>query len=124
MDKNKTCIRIFADEVQINNCRNQLSDAHKSFSKLSNVLSLAGNEVRLKILFLINQEKELCPCDLADILGMSIPSISQHLRKMKDGQLLDSNRVGRTIFYSVKDAQLHVLSPLFLHLVGNRRGLA
>ncbi|WP_301930812.1 ArsR family transcriptional regulator [Ferruginibacter sp.] len=27
----------------------------------------------------MEEEKELCPCDLADILGMSIPAVSQHL---------------------------------------------
>jgi ArsR family transcriptional regulator, lead/cadmium/zinc/bismuth-responsive transcriptional repressor len=117
MNDNKTCLRIFADEAQIRNCREQLHSTHKSFSRLSNVLSLAGNEVRLKILFLINQEGELCPCDLADILEMSISAISQHLRKMKDGQLLNSNRVGQTIFYSVNSEQLAILSPLFSHLV-------
>jgi DNA-binding transcriptional ArsR family regulator len=41
--------------------------AKKSFTHLSDILALAGNEVRLKILYLLEEEKELCPCDLADI---------------------------------------------------------
>ncbi|MFD2100850.1 MULTISPECIES: ArsR family transcriptional regulator [Flavobacteriaceae] len=35
------------------------------------MLALAGNETRLKILFWLNEEGELCPCDFADILEMS-----------------------------------------------------
>ncbi len=72
---NETCIRLFADHEQIKNCKKKLKTAQKSFYQLSNILALAGNEVRLKIVYLLEEEKELCPCDLADILGMSIPLI-------------------------------------------------
>ena len=70
-----TCIRLFADQEQIKNCKDKLKTAQKSFASLSNILALAGNEVRLKIVYLLEEEKELCPCDLSDILGMSIPAI-------------------------------------------------
>jgi len=80
-------------------------------------LSLAGNEVRLKILFLLEEEGELCPCDLADILGMSVPAVSQHLRKLKDGGVVVTRRDGQTIFYSLKSENLNLLKPLFKHIV-------
>ncbi|MBK9939143.1 MAG: ArsR family transcriptional regulator, partial [Chitinophagaceae bacterium] len=35
------------------------------------------------MIYLLEEEKELCPCDLSDILGMSIPAVSQHLRKLR-----------------------------------------
>ncbi|MDT8372343.1 MAG: ArsR family transcriptional regulator, partial [Bacteroidales bacterium] len=73
MENNQSCIRVFADKVQIDNCREILQTNEKAFSHLSGLLALAGNEVRLKILFLLEEENELCPCDLSDILGMSIP---------------------------------------------------
>ena len=72
---NTTCIRLFADHEQIKNCNHKLKTAQKTFTKLSNILALAANEVRLKIIYLLEEEKELCPCDLADILGMTIPAI-------------------------------------------------
>jgi ArsR family transcriptional regulator, lead/cadmium/zinc/bismuth-responsive transcriptional repressor len=62
---------------------------------------------------LLEEENELCPCDLADILVMSVPAISQHLRKMKDGNVITGRRVGQTIFYSLKTEQLNLLRPLF-----------
>ena len=61
---------------------------------MSNVLALAGNDVRLKILYLMAEEKELCPCDMSDILGMTIPAVSQHLRKLKDGNIIEARKVG------------------------------
>ena len=113
MYNNQSCIRLFADKVQIDNCRETLKDNEKAFGKLSSLLALAGNEVRLKILFLLEEENELCPCDLSDILGMSIPAVSQHLRKLKDGNIIEGRREGQTIFYSLKPEQLKLLNPFF-----------
>ena len=98
MENNQSCSRIFADKVQIDNCKETLQTNLKAFSQLGNLLALAGNEVRLKILFLLEEENELCPCDLSDILEMSIPAISQHLRKLKDGNIIEARRSGQTIF--------------------------
>lgn len=61
------------------------------------------------MLFLLNQEKELCPCDLSDILDMTIPAISQRLRKLKDGGIIQSRKSCQTIFYSVNPKQLNLL---------------
>ena len=117
MDNNKSCIRLFADETQINLCKSKLQSNATAFSYLSGVLALAGNEVRLKILFLLEEESELCPCDLADILGMSVPAVSQHLRKMKDKNILKTRRSGQTIFYAIQPEQLNLLRPFFKHII-------
>lgn len=110
------CIRVFANHAQISECKNKLKANAFSFSQLSNVLELAGNEVRLKILYLLEEENELCPCDLSDILGMSIPAVSQHLRKLKDGHIIESRREGQTIYYSLKEEHLKVLKPFFKYI--------
>lgn len=111
-----TCIRLFADHEQIKNCKGMLKAAQKSFASLSNILALAGNEVRLKIIYLLEEEKELCPCDLADILGMSIPAVSQHLRKLKDGNIVETKKEGQTIYYSLRMDNLKILKPFFKYI--------
>lgn len=108
-----TCIRLQADIGQIKSCREKLKANSKSFLQLGQILSLAGNEVRLKILFLLEEENELCPCDLSDILGMSIPAVSQHLRKLKDGNVIEARKEGQTIFYSLRNEHLKILRPFF-----------
>ncbi|MBI1342458.1 MAG: metalloregulator ArsR/SmtB family transcription factor [Terrimonas sp.] len=110
------CIRVFADQEQISACKNKLKANALSFSQLSKVLELAGNEVRLKILYLLEEENELCPCDISDIVGMSIPAVSQHLRKLKDGNIIESRREGQTIYYSLKEEHLKVLKPFFKYI--------
>lgn len=110
------CIRLYADPVQINQCKEKLEQTQEAFTNISGVLALAGNEARLKILYLLEEEKELCPCDLSDILGMSIPSISQHLRKMKDGGIIQARKEGQTIFYSLMPEHLKMLRGLFKYI--------
>jgi DNA-binding transcriptional ArsR family regulator len=108
-----TCIRLQADMKQIKSCREKLKANSKSFLQLGQILSLTGNEVRLKILFLLKEENELCPCDLSDILGMSIPAVSQHLRKLKDGNIIEARKDGQTVFYSLRNEHLKILGPFF-----------
>ena len=114
--ENNTCIRVLADPIQIKECKTKVKANEKSFEQLSGVLALAGNEVRLKILYLMEEEKELCPCDMSDILGMSIPAISQHLRKLKDGNVVETRKVGQTIYYSLKAEHLKILKPFFKYI--------
>jgi ArsR family transcriptional regulator, lead/cadmium/zinc/bismuth-responsive transcriptional repressor len=115
MSKEK-CLRLFADQEQISNCKEKLNTTRKIFESLSNILALAGNEVRLKMIYLLEEEKELCPCDLADILGMSIPAVSQHLRKLKDGNIVETRKEGQTIYYSLSEENINILKPFFKHI--------
>ncbi len=107
------CIRALADVEQIHACRAQITSLDESIKNLSGILNLAGNEVRFKILFLLNKEGELCVCDLSDILGMNVSAISQHLRKLKDGKLVDVRKDGQTYYYFIKDMNLAVLESFF-----------
>ena len=70
---------------------------------LADLLTVAGNETRLKILFLLAQETELCVCDMADVTGMSVSSISHQLSKLRAHGLIAKRREGQTIFYRQQD---------------------
>ena len=111
-----TCVRLFKDQGQLNNCKEKINNTSNVFECLSNVLALAGNQVRLKILYLLEEENELCPCDLAEILEMSNPAISQHLKKMKEGNIVKIRKVGQTIYYSLTDENRQTLQPFFKHI--------
>ena len=112
------CIRVLADVNQIKQCKEDLSRIENRTKSISKVLSLAGNEVRLKILFLLYQESEMCPCDLSDVLNMSVPAVSQHLRKLKDASMVIDKKVGQTVFYSVIDEDTAIIKPILKNLVG------
>lgn len=118
--KNTICIRIEANIEQIYNCKNTINELDNSFHLLSNALSLAGNNVRLKILFLLSQEQKLCVCDLSDILSMKVSAISQHLRKLKDRNIIRPEREAQTIFYSLTEEYEKIFLPFFELIKGNK----
>ena len=117
---NNSCIRQQADIEQINRCKDRVLELNDSFDYLSNGLELAGNTVRLKILFLLYEEKRLCVCDISDVLGMTISAVSQHLRKLKDRNLVETDREAQTIFYSLTKEYEKLLKPFFKILDENK----
>jgi len=118
-----SCIRNDADLEQITKCKDTLESNSANFNSMSKMLSIVGNEVRLKILFLLYIEGELCPCDLADILEMSVPAISQHLRKIKDSGFIIYRREGQTLYYTLVDKEINILTNIF-ETIGKAKKIA
>lgn len=96
-----SCIRLCPDQAKLQDCKDLLTGLNGLFGTTASALNLAGNETRLKILYLLHAEHNLCVCDLSDVLGMSISAVSQHLRKMKDGGIIHDRKEGQTVFYSI-----------------------
>ncbi len=117
--KNNQCIREAKNEWQINACKTTIEELNTSFETLSNALHLAGNTVRLKILFLLQENENLCVCDLSDILEMKIPAISQHLRKLKDRNIIYGTRHGQTIYYALTEKYSSIFAPFFTLIEDN-----
>lgn len=113
-----SCIREEKDQLKINSYENLLLDFNVDFKKLSKIIGLIGNEVRLKLMWLINEEK-FCVCDLADILQMSVPAISQHLRKLKDVEIIESYREKQTIYYFITEENKAIVDHI-LDLVSKK----
>ena len=110
------CVRIDRDEQQINRCKDRIQEVNTSLSGMAQTLSLAGNEVRLKILLLLKGEQKLCVCDLSEVLEMKIPAVSQHLRKLKDAGLVFTEREGTVIYYQIT-SQLKPTLDTILNLI-------
>ncbi|MBP1916750.1 ArsR family transcriptional regulator [Lederbergia galactosidilyticus] len=64
------------------------------------ILKLLGDKTRLTIVKILAQH-DCCVCELVEIFKVSQPSISQHLRKLRDIQLVKEERRGQWIFYSI-----------------------
>jgi ArsR family transcriptional regulator len=57
---------------------------------------------RLKILQLVaSQDGPLCACDLVDYVGLSQPTVSHHLKVLREAGLLRAKRNGLWMFYSL-----------------------
>lgn len=69
----------------------------------ADLLNLAGNATRLKLLYLLENMKELCVCDLAEMLGVSVSAVSQHLSKLRAYGLVAPRRDAQTIYYRLTE---------------------
>ncbi|MBU8853419.1 MULTISPECIES: ArsR/SmtB family transcription factor [Priestia] len=68
--------------------------------KAAQILKLLGDKTRLSMMKLL-QNNECCVCELVEIYKASQPAISQHLRKLRDIELVSERRQGHWIFYSL-----------------------
>lgn len=68
--------------------------------KAANILKLLGDKTRLTIVGILKQ-RECCVCEFLEVFDTSQPSISQHLRKLKDAGMVKEERRGQWIYYSL-----------------------
>ncbi|MFQ5639668.1 MAG: ArsR/SmtB family transcription factor [bacterium] len=109
----ETCIRKEVNIQVLQHLQHRLRQK-TDLETMADLLTVAGNETRLKILFLLSQEPELCVCDLADVTGMTVSSISHQLSKLRANGLLAKRREGQTIFYRLQNTPfLTFLKQLF-----------
>ncbi|ADE68774.1 MULTISPECIES: ArsR/SmtB family transcription factor [Priestia] len=74
--------------------------AQVEVEKAVQILKLLGDKTRLSMMKLL-QNNECCVCELVEIYKASQPAISQHLRKLRDIELVSERRKGHWIFYSL-----------------------
>jgi ArsR family transcriptional regulator, arsenate/arsenite/antimonite-responsive transcriptional repressor len=66
----------------------------------ANIFKLLGDKTRLTIVAILKQ-RECCVCEFLEVFDTSQPSISQHLRKLKDAGMVKEERRGQWIYYSL-----------------------
>ena len=65
-------------------------------------ISSINDETRLKILNFINQNGEVCVCDIENAFSMIQSRVSRHLKILKEGGFLKVERRGRWAYYSIR----------------------
>jgi ArsR family transcriptional regulator, arsenate/arsenite/antimonite-responsive transcriptional repressor len=75
-------------------------------------LKALGHPVRLGISLRLAAEPETCACDFADVFGVSQPTVSQHLKVLREAGLVTTRRRGTQICYSLAPAAVSDLRGL------------
>jgi ArsR family transcriptional regulator len=79
-------------------------------------LTALGHPVRLGIVQRLAREPETCACDFAEVFDVSQPTISQHLRVLREAGLVTTRRRGTQICYSVEPGAMRALAGLLAGL--------
>jgi len=69
---------------------------------LAELFKVFGDSTRMRILFVLF-EAEVCVCDLAEALNMTVSAISHQLKILKQSKLVKSEKIGRSVFYKLAD---------------------
>ena len=86
------------------------------------VFSVLGDATRIKIIFALSEEKELCVCDIANILGLTISAASHQLRRLKDKKTVNSRNDGNMVYYSLADMYIEsLLADALKHILKGGR---
>jgi ArsR family transcriptional regulator len=73
-----------------------------------------GDPVRLRLMSMIASapDGEICVCDLSPAFDLSGPTISHHLRTLREAGLVLADRRGTWVYYRVRPGLLHQLAAL------------
>lgn len=78
----------------------------EDLEKVSHLFKVISDPTRIKILFAL-EKTELCVCDISVILNMTQSAISHQLKVLKDANLVNNRREGKTMFYQLADDHVH-----------------
>ncbi len=70
--------------------------------ELMTVIKALADENRVRILLAV-QGRELCVCQIVELLGLAQSTVSKHLSILNHARLLDARKEGRWIFYRSAD---------------------
>ena len=80
----------------------EIMPGEEELFNLAELYKIFGDSTRIKILYALF-EAELCVCDIAMLIGMSVSAVSHQLRILKQARLVQYRREGKTVFYSLSD---------------------
>jgi ArsR family transcriptional regulator len=77
------------------------------------LLKALSDPVRLRLMSLIAATDEACVCDLSTPFEVSQPTISHHLRVLREAGLVESERRGTWVWYRARRDALEAVGGLF-----------
>ena len=79
--------------------------------RMAAVAKALGDPVRMQLVDVLRKHAgEVCVCELVPLFDLSQPTVSHHLKKLRDAGIVGSERRGLWAYYYVKPEALDELS--------------
>ncbi|WP_062051363.1 metalloregulator ArsR/SmtB family transcription factor [Bacillus sp. JCM 19034] len=95
------------DEEKVDRVRSIVDK--ENLAVATKIFKAMADETRLKIVYALVQEEELCVCDVANIINASTATASHHLRHLRQLGIANSRKEGKLVFYSLDDDHVKML---------------
>jgi ArsR family transcriptional regulator len=105
-------LRVVVEACSIPLVREPISEG--AAAGLAQVFKALGDPVRLRLVSLIgaHQGGEVCVCELTAAFDLTQPTISHHLRVLREAGIIDSERRGTWVYYGLVPAALERMAAL------------
>ncbi len=98
-----SCVHV--EEVE--RCRSRMPD-DELLCSLGELFKTFGDSTRVRIISAL-MSGELCVCDIAAVLDMTVSAVSHQLRVLRQAKLVRTRRDGKQIYYTVDDQHVGIL---------------
>lgn len=102
-----SCEFIHAHDAAVERVRDRMP-AEESLYDLAELYKIFGDSTRIKILHVLF-EAEMCVCDIASLLEMSVSAISHQLRVLKSARLVRYRKEGKSVIYALADDHVRTI---------------
>lgn len=114
MIKKDTCEIYCYDEEKVNRIQDNLQTV--DISSVAQILKAIADKNRVKITYALCQDDELCVCDIANIIGVTVANASHHLRTLHKQGIVKFRKEGKLAFYSLDDEHIRQIMMIALAL--------
>ncbi|GAE27396.1 cadmium efflux system accessory protein [Halalkalibacter wakoensis JCM 9140] len=118
MGNKESCEIYIYDEEKVNRIQDDLQTV--DISSVAHMLKAIADENRAKITYALCQDEELCVCDIANIIGITVANASHHLRTLHKQGVVKFRKEGKLAFYSLDDE--HIKQIMIIALTHSREG--
>ena len=89
--------------------------ARSQAEEVSALLKAVADPTRLQILAMIanSENQEACVCDFTEPLGLTQPTVSHHIKKLAEVGLVNRERRGTWVWYSLNKTRWSQIAELF-----------
>ncbi len=94
-------------EDVVNQVRSAMPPA-ETIADLADFFKVFGDSTRLHILSALDCH-EMCVCDIASLLNMTISAVSHQLRFLRNVNLVKNRRDGKVVYYSLADEHVRTI---------------
>ena len=113
-----TCDCNIIHQDVVNDALSKMPDVN-TFNKLAELFKLIGDTTRCKILFALDQ-REMCVCDLANVLNMTKSSISHQLAILRKNEIVKCRKSGKEVYYTLDDEHIVELFEIGLEHINHK----
>lgn len=99
------CVGPTLSKEEIEKVKTALKD-DTGVGKVIKVHQLLSGETRYKLVKLLHDLKELCVCDMAEILDTTVSAVSHQLKILRKVGVVSTRREGQTIYYALQDKEI------------------